>query len=45
MSNLEAAGVKNTEWSCVYHLSDFSVEVSLDNHYSKVYRFSPDDFQ
>ena len=45
MNNLEAASVKNTEWSCVYGLSDFSVEVALDNHYDRVYRFSPEDFQ
>lgn len=45
MNNLEAASVKNTEWSSVYCLSDFSVEVALDNHYGKKYHFSPDDFQ
>lgn len=44
LTNLEAASVKNTEWSCVYRLSDFSVEVALDNQYDKVYSFSPDDF-
>ena len=45
MGYLEAASVKNTEWSCVYKLSDFSVEVALDNEYGKVFRFSPDDFR
>ena len=45
LHNLEAASVKNTEWSCVYWLSDFSVEVALDNQYDKVYAFSPADFQ
>ncbi len=45
LTDLEAASVKNTEWSCVYRLSDFSVEVALDNQYDKVYSFSPDDFR
>ena len=42
---LNAASVSWTQWTCVYHLDDFSVEVALDNHYSKVYRFSKNDFQ
>ncbi len=45
LNNLEAASMKNTEWSCVYQLSDFSVEVALDNQYGKGYHLSPADFQ
>ena len=45
LHNLEAASVKNTEWSCVYRLSDFAVQVALDNAYDKVYSLSPDDFR
>ena len=45
MSHLEAASVGWTEWSCVYHMSDFSVDVSLDTQYDKVCHLSPDDFR
>ena len=45
MAKLEAASVKNTQWSCAYSLSDFSVTVSVDNHYDKKFSFSPDSFK
>ena len=45
MDNLEAVSVKWTQWSCVYSLSDFSVNIVLDNNYGKVFRISPDDFK
>lgn len=45
MDNLKAASVSWTQWSCVYHLSDFSMDISLDTDYSKVYHLTPDDFR
>ena len=45
MENLRAASVGWTQWSCVYQLSDFSVNVVLDNKFGKVFRISPDNFQ
>ena len=41
------AKVKNvrfTEWSCVYNLEKFKVDICLDADYSKVYRVSAKDF-
>ena len=34
-----------TEWSCVYNLDDFTVDICLDGDYSKVYTFSADDLR
>ena len=45
MDTLRAASVSWTQWSCVYKLSDFSVNIALDNHYGNVYSISPDDFK
>lgn len=45
MGNLKAASVSWTEWSCVYRLSDFGVDIVLDNKHEKVYHISPDDFR
>ncbi|MBQ9902743.1 MAG: linear amide C-N hydrolase [Clostridia bacterium] len=45
MQNLDAASVSWTQWSCVYQLSDFSVNIVLDNNHSKVFSISPDDFR
>ena len=45
MKNLSAASVSWTEWSCVYHMSDFSVDVVTDNKHDKVLRISTDDFK
>ena len=45
METLSAASVSWTQWSCVYHLWDFSVDVVLKNNYSKVFSISPDTFQ
>ena len=44
MENLKAASVSWTQWSCVYHLSDFNVDVVLDNKHDKVFHISPNDF-
>ena len=44
MDNLRAANVSWTQWSCVYHLSDFSVDIVIKNRYEKVYKVSPDKF-
>lgn len=45
METLSAVSVGWTQWSCVYHLSDFEVDVVLDNKHGKVFHISPDDFQ
>ena len=45
MKNLDAASVSWTQWSCVYHLSDFSVDVVLDNKHEAVFHISPEDFE
>ena len=34
---------KITEWSCVYNLDDFTVNICLDGDYSKVYTFGGKD--
>jgi len=34
-----------TEWSCVYNLSDFSVDICLDSDYEYPYSFTRDDFR
>ena len=41
MGNLSAVSVSWTEWSCVYHLSDFSVDVVLDNKHDKALHIDP----
>jgi hypothetical protein len=33
-----------TEWSCVYNLDDFNVNICLDGDYSKVYTFKAADW-
>ncbi len=33
-----------TEWSSVYHLNDFSVDVAVNMEYDKVYHFTTKDF-
>ena len=45
METLNAASVSWTEWSCVYQLSDFSVDIVLDNKHSKVFHISQEDFK
>ena len=44
MENLDAASVSWTQWSCVYDLSDFNVNVVLDNKHDKVIHIIPDNF-
>lgn len=44
MGILELAKQENlTEWSCVYNLDDFSVDICLDVNYDRVYSFKGDD--
>ena len=35
----------DTEWSCVYNLDDFTVNICLDGDYGKVYTFSAKDLR
>lgn len=35
----------DTEWSCIYNLDDFSVNICLDGDYGKVYTFSAKDLR
>ncbi|MBQ1555784.1 MAG: linear amide C-N hydrolase [Clostridia bacterium] len=34
-----------TEWSAVYHLNDFAVDVAVNREFDKVYHFTIQDFQ
>lgn len=34
-----------TQWSAVYQLNDFSMDITIDRHYDKVYHFTADDFR
>ena len=34
-----------TEWSCVYNLDDFTVNICLDGDFGTVYTYSPEDFR
>ncbi|MGN0604165.1 MAG: carcinine hydrolase/isopenicillin-N N-acyltransferase family protein [Oscillospiraceae bacterium] len=46
MDILELAKQDNlTEWSCVYDLDDFSVDICLDVNYDIVYSFKGSDFE
>ncbi|MGN0657340.1 MAG: carcinine hydrolase/isopenicillin-N N-acyltransferase family protein [Ruminiclostridium sp.] len=46
MDILELAKQENlTEWSCVYNLNDFSVDICLDVNYDIVYSFKGSDFE
>lgn len=36
---------KNTEWSCVYNLDDFTFDICLDGKYDKKYTFTKEDFE
>lgn len=33
-----------TEWSCVYHLNDFTMDIAVNIQYDKVYHFTREDF-
>lgn len=39
MSLLSEVSEKGTEWSCVYNLADFTVNVCLDRDYENIYSF------
>lgn len=41
----QSGGRYPTQWSSVYHLNDFSMDITVDRHYDKVYYFSPSDFK
>lgn len=34
-----------TQWSCVYNLNDFTMDICLDTDYETVYSYSPADFK
>ncbi len=36
---------KDTEWSCVYNLDDFTFDICLDGNYDKKYTFTKEDFE
>lgn len=45
MDILELARQDNlTEWSCVYNLDEFSVDICLDVDYDTMYSFKGSDF-
>lgn len=44
MDILRSASVGWTQWSCVYDLDNFSVDIALDNRYDSVYTLTPKDF-
>ncbi len=45
MKILDMARVGWTQWSCVYNLSDFSVDVAVDLCFDNVYTLSPESFK
>ncbi len=38
-------GMRGTEWSCVYNLDDFTLNICLDRDYDTTYSFTQDDFR
>lgn len=44
MELLRNVSVSFTQWSCVFHLDDFSVDYAIDCDYGKIYTLRPDDF-
>lgn len=42
---LSVAHAPNTEWSCVYNLEEFSVDVCMDGNYDSIYSFGGRDFE
>ena len=44
MDILKEARVSWTQWSCVYHLDDFSVDYVIDNEYEQPYHFEIKDY-
>ena len=45
MKILDMARVGWTQWSCVYNLSDFSVDVAVDRVFDNVYTLTPESFK
>ena len=45
MKILDMARVGWTQWSCVYNLSDFSVDVAVDLVFDNVYTLTPESFK
>ena len=43
-STSQSGGSYPTQWLAVYHLRQFSVDVTIDRHYDKVYHFTAEDF-
>ena len=44
MALLQSVSVPFTQWSCVFHLDDFSVDYVIDRGFEKVYTLRPEDF-
>ena len=44
MELLRNVSVSFTQWSCVFHLDDFSVDYAIDCDYVKIYTLRPEDF-
>ena len=44
MELLQAVCVGFTQWSCVFHLDDFSVDYAIDLDYDNIYTLRPDDY-
>ena len=34
-----------TQWSAVYNLNQYSMDITIDRDYDKVYHFTPEDFK
>ncbi len=45
LSKVRGHGVFGTEWSCIYNLDNFTVNICFDAEYDTVYTFSADDFR
>ena len=45
MEILGKVSYKNTEWSCVYNLDKFTVNICMDADYSKVYTINAKDLK
>ena len=44
MELLRNVSVSFTQWSCVFHLEDFSVDYAIDCDFQKIYTLRPEDF-
>ena len=41
----QAAGSYPTQWSAVYNLNQYSLDLTIDRNYDKVYHFTAEDFR